>query len=100
MKTLTVQVDESSVVRVPPEARPSGRSQLMLIVAEPGDNGLSDEMMAQIAQQRGVMRLSPFKELLCKCFVFSGFRRQWFRGVFRLAKANPKEFIHPSPACA
>jgi hypothetical protein len=53
MKTLTVQVDESGIVRVPPEARLSGLSQLTLVVAEPGDNGWSGETLAQIAQVGG-----------------------------------------------
>jgi len=53
VKTLKVQVDGSGIVRVPPEARPSAPSQFMLMVAEPGDNGVSGEMMARIAQQGG-----------------------------------------------
>lgn len=53
MKTLMVQVDESGIVRVPPEARLRGLSQLMLVIAEPADNGLSGEMMARIAQAGG-----------------------------------------------
>jgi hypothetical protein len=48
-----VQVDESGIVRVPPNARPSGTSQLMLVVAEPGDNGLSGDLIARIAQTGG-----------------------------------------------
>ena len=53
MKTLMVHVDESGVVRVPPEARSNGLSQLMLVVAEPEDGGLTGEMMARIAQAGG-----------------------------------------------
>ena len=53
MKTLMVQVDESGIVRVPAEARPSVPAQLRLIVAEPRDNDLSAEMMARIAQAGG-----------------------------------------------
>jgi hypothetical protein len=53
VKTFTVQVDEGGIVRVPPGARPGSPFQLMLIIAEPGDNGLSGEMMAQIAPHSG-----------------------------------------------
>lgn len=53
MKTLMIQVDESGIVRVPPEARPSGLSQLMLLVVEPRDNGLAGDEMARIAQAGG-----------------------------------------------
>ncbi len=48
---MTVQVDESGIVRVPPGARPSGPSRFMLIVAEPQDDSLSGEVMARIAQE-------------------------------------------------
>ena len=53
MKTLMIQVDESGIVRVPPEARQSGLSQLMLVVAEPPDNGRAGDEMARIAQAGG-----------------------------------------------
>jgi hypothetical protein len=53
MKTLMIQVDESGIVRVPPEARPNGVRELMLIVWEPADNDLSGKMMARIAQEGG-----------------------------------------------
>jgi hypothetical protein len=50
---LTVQIDDSGIVRVPLEARPSAPSQFMLIVAEPGDDDLSGALMARLAQQGG-----------------------------------------------
>lgn len=53
MKTLIVQVDESGIVRVPLQARPSGPAQLMLVVAEPQGQGLTGDEMARIAQAGG-----------------------------------------------
>jgi len=53
MKTLTVHVDESGIVRIPPESRRSIPSRFMLMVAELRENDLSGEGMARIAQEGG-----------------------------------------------
>lgn len=45
-----VEVDESGIVRVPPEARSSGLSQLMLVVAEPEDDGGEAAILYQLAE--------------------------------------------------